>query len=228
MEEQMEPKRDEIGVRLDDGLQERVGAYAGREGLTVGEAIAALLYLGLEFAERQRTGLKEDIEDLQRDLRDLKQMVDVLGPAALGTQRILVHWAAQTFGFRRTNFWPKAGSSQTRNGRASSPSGGCSRPGRSRGSWRARWTASRSAASAPTTWPNAGSRIWPAAGSTRRERSCSSHSAPAFSRRARTPPGSPTSSGRMHFTRPLVTSRGWSCASSLSSPSGFRSLSLGP
>jgi hypothetical protein len=43
----MEPKRDEVGVRLDDGLQERVGAYASREGLTVGEAISALLYLGL-------------------------------------------------------------------------------------------------------------------------------------------------------------------------------------
>ena len=64
----MEPNRDEVGVRLDDGLQERVGAYAGREGLTVGEAIAALLYLGLEFAEGQRAGLKEDIEDLQREL----------------------------------------------------------------------------------------------------------------------------------------------------------------
>jgi hypothetical protein len=100
MEERMEPHRDEVGVRLDDGLQERVGAYAGREGLTVGEGIAALLYLGLEFAERQRAGLKEDIEDLQRELRDLKQMVDVLGPAALGTQRILVHWAAQTGGLR--------------------------------------------------------------------------------------------------------------------------------
>src|SRR5258708_34200547 len=96
MEERMESKRDEIGVRLDDGLQERVGAYASREGLTVGEAISALLYLGLEFAERQRTGIKEDLEDLQRELRDLKQMVDVLGPAALGTQRILTHWPAQT------------------------------------------------------------------------------------------------------------------------------------
>ena len=96
----MEPKKDEVGIRLDDGLQERVTAYGGREGLTLGEAISALLYLGLEFAERQRTGLKEDIEDLQRDLRDLKQMVDVLGPAALGTQRILVHWAAQTGGLR--------------------------------------------------------------------------------------------------------------------------------
>src|SRR6059036_135220 len=95
MEERMEPKREDVGVRLDNGLQERVGAYASREGLTVGEAISALLYLGLEFAERQRTGIKEDFEDLQRELRDLKQMVDVLGPAALGTQRILTHWAAQ-------------------------------------------------------------------------------------------------------------------------------------
>src|SRR5258708_33957357 len=100
MEERMQPKKDEIGVRLDDGVEPRVGAYAGREGLTVGEAISALLYLGLEFAERQRTGIKEDFEDLQRELRDLKQMVDVLGPAALGTQRILTHWAAQTGGPR--------------------------------------------------------------------------------------------------------------------------------
>ena len=96
----MEPKREEVGVSLDEGLQERIGAYAGREGLTLGEAISALLYLGLEFAERQRTGLREDIEDLQRELLDLKQMVDVLGPAALGTQRILTHWAAQTGGLR--------------------------------------------------------------------------------------------------------------------------------
>src|SRR5258707_13787447 len=100
MEEQMEPKKEDIGVRLDDGRQERVGAYADRESLTLGEAISALLYLGLEFAERQRTGLKEDIEDLQRELRDLRQMVDVIGPAALGTQRILAHWAAQTGGLR--------------------------------------------------------------------------------------------------------------------------------
>jgi hypothetical protein len=96
----MESKKDEIGITLDAALQERIGAYADREALTVPEAIAALLYVGLEFAERQRAGLKEDIEDLQRELRDLKQMVDVLGPAALGTQRILVHWAAQTGGLR--------------------------------------------------------------------------------------------------------------------------------
>ena len=96
----MEPKKDDVGIRLDDGLQQRLGAYAAREGLTLGEALSALLYLGLEFAERQRTGLREDMEDLQRELRDLRQMVDVLGPAALGTQRILAHWAAQTGGLR--------------------------------------------------------------------------------------------------------------------------------
>src|SRR6266851_8782853 len=100
MEEQMEPKKEDIGVRLDDGLQERVGAYADRESLTLGEAISALLYLGLEFAERQRSGLKEDLEDLQRELSDVKHMLDVLGPASLGVQRILAHWAAQTGGLR--------------------------------------------------------------------------------------------------------------------------------
>jgi len=96
----MESKDGEVGVRLEAPLQERIGAYAARESMTAGEALSALLYLGLEFAERQRTGLREEIEDLQRDVGDLKQMVDVLGPAALGTQRILTHWAAQTGGLR--------------------------------------------------------------------------------------------------------------------------------
>ena len=68
----MEPKRDAVKVRLDVGLQQRVAAYASRDGLTHAEAISALLYLGLEFAERHRAGLKEDIEDLQRELRDVR------------------------------------------------------------------------------------------------------------------------------------------------------------
>src|SRR5688500_10589464 len=96
----MQTGSDEVAIRLDKDLQERVRSYATREALTVGEALSASLYLGLEFAERQRTGLKEDIEDLQREVRDLRQMVDVMGPAALGTQRILAHWAAQTGGLR--------------------------------------------------------------------------------------------------------------------------------
>jgi hypothetical protein len=96
----MQTGSEEVAIKLDQELQERVRSYAARETLTVGEALSGLLYLGLEFAERQRTGLKEDIEDLQRDLQDIKQMVDVMGPAALGTQRILAHWAAQTGGLR--------------------------------------------------------------------------------------------------------------------------------
>jgi hypothetical protein len=98
----MDERSDELTVRLDAGLQDRVKAYAEREQLAVGEALPALLYLGLEFAERQRTGLKEDIEDVQRELADVKQMLDVLGPASLGVQRILAHWAAQTGGLRVT------------------------------------------------------------------------------------------------------------------------------
>jgi hypothetical protein len=96
----MDSRPEEVGIKLDRELQDRVRTYASKEALTVGEALSALLYLGLEFAERQRTGLKEDLEDLQRDLQDVKQMLDVVGPAALGTQRILAHWAAQTGGLR--------------------------------------------------------------------------------------------------------------------------------
>jgi len=43
----------------------------------------------LEFAERQRSGLREDLEDLQREIADVKQMLDVLGPSSLGVLRIL-------------------------------------------------------------------------------------------------------------------------------------------
>jgi len=96
----MDSRPEEVEIKLDRELQDRVRTYASKEALTVGEALSALLYLGLEFAERQRTGLKEDLEDLQRDLQDVKQMLDVVGPAALGTQRILAHWAAQTGGLR--------------------------------------------------------------------------------------------------------------------------------
>ncbi len=53
----MESKDGEAGIWLDASLQGRIGAYAARESMTPGEALSALLYLGLEFAERQRTGL---------------------------------------------------------------------------------------------------------------------------------------------------------------------------
>ena len=227
----MEPKKDEVGVRLDDGLQERVGAYAAREGLTLGEAISALLYLGLEFAERQRTGLKEDIEDLQRELP--RPPADGRRHRPRGSRR---RSASSPTGPRRpvgsgcprTSCSPRAGSSRTRSGRGSSPSAGCSRPAHSRGSWRDRWTAFRSGASAPTTWPSAGSRSWRAAGSTRPGTSCSSRSAPASWRRARTWPASPTSSGRTRSTHRTATSRAWPCVWSLSSRTGSPALSLAP
>jgi hypothetical protein len=43
----MESRDGEVGIRLDASLQERIGAYAARESMTPGEALSALLYLGL-------------------------------------------------------------------------------------------------------------------------------------------------------------------------------------
>jgi hypothetical protein len=96
----MDERSNDVSIHLDAALQERVRAYADREELGLGEALSSLVYLGLEFAERQRTGLREDLEDIQRELADVKQMLDVLGPSALGVLRILAHWAAQTGGLR--------------------------------------------------------------------------------------------------------------------------------
>jgi len=96
----MQSSGGDVAIKLEPDVQVRVQAFAEKEALTVGEAVSALLDLGLEFAARQRTGLRELVEDVQYDLNELRHMVDVLGPAALGTQRILAHWAAQTGGLR--------------------------------------------------------------------------------------------------------------------------------
>jgi hypothetical protein len=96
----MDERPNDVSIHLDAALQARVRAYADREQFGLGEALNALVYLGLEFAEKQRTGLREDIEDLQRDIADVKQMLDALGPSALGVLRILAHWASQTGGLR--------------------------------------------------------------------------------------------------------------------------------
>jgi hypothetical protein len=96
----MDERTNDVSIHLDKALQERVRASARREAWGTGEALTALVYLGLEFAEKQRTGLREDLDDLQREIADVKQMLDVLGPSSLGVLRILTHWATQTGGLR--------------------------------------------------------------------------------------------------------------------------------
>jgi hypothetical protein len=96
----MDERTNDVSIHLDKALQERVRASAQREELGTGEALTALVYLGLEFAEKQRTGLREDLDDLQREIADVKQMLDVLGPSSVGVLRILTHWATQTGGLR--------------------------------------------------------------------------------------------------------------------------------
>jgi hypothetical protein len=96
----MESNGEEVAIKLEPDQQARVRAFAKKEALTVGEAVSALMELGLEFAHRQKIDLHELVEDVQHDLSELREMVDVLGPAALGTQRLLAHWAAQTGGLR--------------------------------------------------------------------------------------------------------------------------------
>jgi hypothetical protein len=63
MEAGMEAKKDEVGIKIDDSLQERVTAYAGREGLTLGEAISALLYLASSSPSARGRGSRRTSED---------------------------------------------------------------------------------------------------------------------------------------------------------------------
>jgi serine/threonine protein kinase len=62
--------------------------------------VAVHVSRALEFAEKQRLEVRDDLHDLQSELRDVKHMLDLVGPAALGAVRILSHWAAQTGGLR--------------------------------------------------------------------------------------------------------------------------------
>src|SRR5262245_63013461 len=96
----MRSNGEDVAIKLETDLQARVQAFAEKEVLTLDEAVSALLELGMEFAGRHRPGLRELLEDVQRDVNELREVVDVIGPAALGTQRILAHWAAQTGGLR--------------------------------------------------------------------------------------------------------------------------------
>lgn len=71
----------------------RLSEHAIAEGLSLEDAFAVALHIGLELCERGRIDRATGLEQLQREVDELRSCLHVLGPAAFGTNLLLLHWA---------------------------------------------------------------------------------------------------------------------------------------
>jgi hypothetical protein len=91
----MEAGMDQLMPDLDDELRSEVLAFAAAHGLTAGEAAVALLRAGLEASGAATAG-ESAARRLERRLEDVWETLHTVGPAVLGVQRLIAHWAAQS------------------------------------------------------------------------------------------------------------------------------------
>jgi len=85
-------------VALEPLSEQRLADFAVAAGLSVEEALSTVLQLGLEAGEARTTVRDAQLEDIVRELRDLKLAVHVLGPSAMGAGALLAHWVAKANG----------------------------------------------------------------------------------------------------------------------------------
>jgi hypothetical protein len=87
-------------VRFHLAIEEmrRADAYAARLGLKRAVAIAELVLHGLDAVE-QRAGIPASrVDDVLAVLESLEGLLGAMGPASLGTQRLLAYWVAKAGG----------------------------------------------------------------------------------------------------------------------------------
>jgi hypothetical protein len=87
---------------LDTTIETRLSEYAKAQGIPLDEAVQLALQMGVEFCERGRAERLDQLDDLTREMQELKACLHALGPAAFGTNLLLVHWATTTGGLRVT------------------------------------------------------------------------------------------------------------------------------
>lgn len=89
-----------VTARIPPALVRDVEGHAKRTGTTRSEAIRECLALGLETI-RGREGVPGGrVEELLGAIESVRVAVDLLGPPAFGTQRLLAHWAARDGGVK--------------------------------------------------------------------------------------------------------------------------------
>lgn len=91
-----------IGVKVDSALKREIDEYAKAHGITRSRAAGEYLAIARE-ALRERDGIPAGrADDLLEALEGIRAVLDLLGPPALGTLRLLAHWAAQGGGVKVT------------------------------------------------------------------------------------------------------------------------------
>ena len=91
-----------IGVKVDSSLKREIDEYATAHGITRSRAAGEYLAIARD-ALRERDGIPAGrADDLLEALEGIRAVLDLLGPPALGTLRLLAHWAAQGGGVKVT------------------------------------------------------------------------------------------------------------------------------
>ena len=89
-----------LSVRLDRSFRDQIDAYAAAKGIRRSEAAGEWLLLAQESI-RERGGIPATrVDDVLDALAGVRTVVELLGPAHLGTLRLLAHWAAQAGGLK--------------------------------------------------------------------------------------------------------------------------------
>jgi hypothetical protein len=89
-----------IGVKVDSALKREIDEYAEAHGITRSRAAGEYLTIARD-ALRERDGIPAGrADDLLEALEGIRAVLDLLGPTALGTLRLLAHWAAQGGGVK--------------------------------------------------------------------------------------------------------------------------------
>jgi hypothetical protein len=89
-----------ISSRIPTVLVREIEAHARLSGATRSDAIREVLAIGME-AIRGREGVPGGrIEELLEAIEGVRVAVELLGPPAFGTQRLLAHWAAGNGGVK--------------------------------------------------------------------------------------------------------------------------------
>ena len=84
-----------VTARVPFDLVRQIEAHAKRSGATRSEAIRECLTLGIETL-RNRDGVPGGrVEELLGAIESVRVLLELLGPATFGTQRLLAHWASR-------------------------------------------------------------------------------------------------------------------------------------
>ena len=89
-----------ISAKIGHELSREIGAYAKAQGITRSHAVSEYLDIASEVM-REREGIPGSrADELLEVLARLGAAVDILGPPAFGTLRLLTHWATQGGGLK--------------------------------------------------------------------------------------------------------------------------------